>query len=506
MTDTSRLGCPALAGKVMSADEAAAFITAAANIGMSGFTGAGYPKAVPAALVGRISEAKQRNDPFMVSVWTGASTAPELDGALAAVDGVDLRMPYQSDPVTRAKINAGQLDYLDVHLSHVAQMVWEGFFGHLDFAIVEVAAITADGALIPSSSVGNNKTWIDQADHVILEVNSWQPAELAGMHDIYYGTALPPNRKPIEILRPGDRIGEPYLRCPLEKIIAVVPTNSPDRNTPFKSPDPDSQLIAQHVLDFLAHEVRKGRLPDTLLPLQSGVGNIANAVLTGLDAGPFRQLTAYTEVIQDGMLELLRSGTVSVASATAFSLSDDAISEFRANIADYRERIILRPQEISNHPEVIRRLGCLAMNGLIEADIYGNVNSTHVMGSNIQNGIGGSGDFARNAFISMFVTPSTAKRGAISCIVPMVSHVDHTEHDVHVIITEQGLADVRGKPPRRRAQLIIDHCAHPDYRPGLQDYFDRAMASPCGKQTPHLLSEALSWHTRYQQTATMQPG
>ena len=194
---------------------------------------------------------------------------------------------------------------------------------------------------------------------------------------------------------------------------------------------------------------------------------------------------------------------MSLASATAFSLSDDGIAEFADNIADYRDRIILRPQEISNHPEVIRRLGCLAMNGMIEADIYGNVNSTHVMGSSIMNGIGGSGDFARNAFVSFFLTPSTAKGGAISCIVPMASHVDHTEHDVHVIVTEQGLADLRGLPPRRRAQEIIDRCAHPDYRPALQDYLDRATAGAGGQHTPHLLDEALSWHVRYLRDGTM---
>jgi succinyl-CoA:acetate CoA-transferase len=506
MTDRSRLGSMALSAKVMSADEAAALIAPGDNVGMSGFTGAGYPKDVPGALVRRVTEATARGKKFSVSVWTGASTAPDLDGALAAVDGIDLRMPYQSDPVSRAKINAGAMDYLDLHLSHVAQMVWEGFFGHLDVALVEVAGITADGALIPSSSVGNNKTWIDQADKVILEVNSWQPAELEGMHDIYYGTALPPHRKPIQILAPADRIGVPYLNCPPEKIVAVVPTHSPDRNSPFKPPDRDSTLIASHVLDFLTHEVKEGRLPPTLLPLQSGVGNIANAVLAGLDEGPFRPVTAYTEVIQDGMLQLLRSGTLSFASATAFSLSDEGIAELLANISDYRERIVLRPQEISNHPEVIRRLGCLAMNGMIEADIYGNVNSTHVMGSSIQNGIGGSGDFARNAYIAMFLTPSTAKAGAISCIVPMVSHVDHTEHDVHVIVSEQGVADLRGLAPRRRAQRIIDHCAHPDYRPALQDYYDRAMASRSGKHTPHLLAEALSWHVRYLDEGTMQPG
>ena len=505
MTDHPRVRSSALVDKVMTAEEAAAFITSGSNVGMSGFTGAGYPKAVPAALVNRVTEAKAHGGRFAVSVWTGASTAPDLDGALAEVEGIDLRMPYQSDPVSRAKINAGLMDYTDLHLSHVAQMVWEGFFGHMDVAVIEVAGITEEGELIPSSSVGNNKTWIDQADKVILEVNSAQPIELEGMHDIYYGTALPPDRKPLQITHPADRIGVPYLHCPPAKIIAVVPTHSPDRNSPFKPPDADSKEIAGHVLDFLGHEVKKGRLPATLLPLQSGVGNIANAVLMGLDDGPFRPLTAYTEVIQDGMLDLLRSGTLSMASATAFSLSEDGMADLCENIADYHDRIILRPQEISNHPEVVRRLGCLAMNGMIEADIYGNVNSTHVMGSSIQNGIGGSGDFARNAWVSMFLTPSTAKNGAISCIVPMASHVDHTEHDVHVIVTEQGLADLRGLPPRRRAQQIIDHCAHPDYRAALQDYLDRATASRSGKHTPHLLDEALSWHARYLQTGTMRP-
>jgi len=505
MTDRSRLRCKAFADRVMSAEDAAAFVAPGDHVGMSGFTGSGHPKAVPAALVDRVTDTAARGDRFAISVWTGSSTAPELDGALAAADGIDLRMPYQSDPVTRAKINAGLLDYVDVHLSHVAQMVSEGFFGHLDIALIEVAGIAADGALIPSSSVGNNPTWIDMADRVILEVNSWQPIELEGMHDIYHGAALPPHRTPIQILGPSDRIGVPYLHCPPEKIIAVVPTHDPDYSPPSKPADHDSELIAGHVLDFLIHETRHGRLPTTLPPLQSGVGNITNAALAGLDGGPFPPLTAYTEVIQDGMLQLLRSGMMTMASATGFSLSEDGFAELRGGIAGYRDRIILRPQEISNHPEVIRRLGCLAMNGMIEADIYGNVNSTHVMGSSMQNGIGGSGDFARNAYLAMFLTPSTAKRGAISCIVPMASHVDHTEHDVHVIVTEQGVADLRGLPPRRRARQIIDRCAHPDYRPALQDYLDRATATGPGRHTPHLLDEAFSWHVRYLHEGTMRP-
>src|SRR3954463_437148 len=505
MPGSGRIHHAGLARKVVPADAAAAMIKPGATVGVSGVTGAGYPKEVPLALAKRITDANNSGDRFRINVWTGASTAPELDGALAAVDGIELRLPYQSDPVSREKINSGHMEYIDVHLSHVAQMVWMGFLGHLDVALVEVSGITADGALVPSSSVGNNKTWIDQADSVILEVNSWQSADLDGMHDIYYGTALPPNRRPIPLVRPGDRIGEPYFRCPPEKIVAVVETDSPDRNSPFTPPDEASRRIAGHLIEFIEHEVSRGRVPAELLPVQSGVGNVANAALAELAQSRFENLTAYTEVIQDGMLGLLKSGTLTMASATAFSLSPDAVAEFSDNARYYRDRIVLRPQEISNHPELVRRLGILAMNGVIEFDIYGNANSTHLMGSRIQNGIGGSGDFARNAYISFFVTPSTAKGGAISSIVPMVSHVDHTEHDVHVIVTEHGVADLRGLPPRRRAQLVIDRCAAPEYRPLLTDYVQRADRDAYGRHTPHLLAEALGWHTRYVATGSMRP-
>ncbi|MGB2109883.1 propionyl-CoA--succinate CoA transferase [Marinobacter vinifirmus] len=503
MSTESRIRCPKLSKRIMSARDAASLIPSGVNVGMSGFTGAGYPKAVPQALAEHIRDHRARGENFRISVWTGASTAPELDGALAEVDGIEMRLPYQSDPTCRQKINEGKMEYMDIHLSHVAQHAWSGFFGKLDIAVIEVVGITEDGRLIPSSSIGNNKTWIDQADKVILEVNHGQSAGLEGMHDVYYGTALPPRRKPIPITKPDERFGEKYLMCPPEKVIAVVETNSPDRNSRFSDPDENSRRIAGHLLDFFASEVEKKRLPANLLPLQSGVGNIANAVMAGLNEGPFNNLTAYTEVLQDGMLEMLKSGKLAKASATAFSLSPEANQELADNIDFYRDRIVLRTQEISNHPEVIRRLGIIAMNGMIEADIYGNVNSTHVMGTRIMNGIGGSGDFARNGFLSVFMTPSTAKGGSISTIVPMVSHVDHTEHDVQIVVTEQGLADLRGLPPRQRALNIIEKCAHPDFRPRLRDYFERACNSGRGMHTPHLLEEALSWHHRFEETGQM---
>jgi succinyl-CoA:acetate CoA-transferase len=500
----SRVLNQALRQRIMSADEAAALIQNGDSVGMSGFTGSGYPKQVPMALARRVKALREKGETLRIGLLTGASTGPELDGELGAANAVEYRVPYNSDPELRKRINNGEANYSDIHLSHLGQQVEFGFFGKLNVAVIEVTAIYEDGRCIPSTSVGNNNTWIEQADKVILEVNEAQSLDFEGMHDIYYDWGVPPNRKVIPLTSAGQRIGSPYLHIPIEKVVAVVETNSPDRNSPFKEPDEGSKRIAGHILDFLAHEVKKGRLPADLLPLQSGVGNIANAVLHGLTQGQFNNLTSYTEVIQDGMIALIKSGKMLYASATAFSLSPEMIEEVYANIKDYKNSIILRSQEISNNPGIIRRIGVIAMNAMIEGDIYGNVNSTHIMGSKIQNGIGGSGDFARNARLTFFMAPSLAgKNGSISTIVPMVNHVDHTEHDTHIIVTDKGLADLRGLSPKQRARVIIDNCASDDYKPLLNDYFERAKKSGNGMHTPHMLDEAFSMHTRFMKTGSM---
>ena len=162
----------------------------------------------------------------------------------------------------------------------------------------------------------------------------------------------------------------------------------------------------------------------------------------------------------------------------------------RNNIDILKDRLTLRQSEISNSPEVIRRLGVIAINTAIEVDIYGNANSTHISGTKMMNGIGGSGDFERNAYISIFTCSSVAKDGIISSIVPFVSHQDHSEHDVNVIVTEQGVADLRGKSPLERANLIIENCAHPDYKPLLRDYLKLAT----GGHTHHNLPCAFAFH------------
>lgn len=293
----SRITCPILQSKVTSAERAAEVIQNGDSVGMSGFTGAGYPKVIPSALAARMKDAHGRGEEFQIGLWTGASTAPDADGVLASVNGVSRRLPYNSDPTMRALINAGEVEYIDAHLSHSAQNMWWGLYGNLDVAVVEVTAILPNGLLVPSSSVGNNKTWLEQADKVIIEVNSWHPRELEGFHDIYYGARLPPKRKPIPLIDPMQRIGEPYLRVDTAKVVAVVETNHPDRNSRFNPPDADSRAIASHLLEFFRHEVAANRMPEQLLPLQSGVGNVANAVMAGLQDSEFEGLVAFTEVI-----------------------------------------------------------------------------------------------------------------------------------------------------------------------------------------------------------------
>ena len=488
----------ALQAKITTAEAAAALIKPGMNIGTSGFTPAGYPKCVPMALAARMKE-----NPFKINLWTGASVGKELDGALAEVNGIAKRLPYQTNDSVRKQINSGQIQYTDLHLSHVAQMSRYGYLGgDVDVAIVEACAITEDGHIVPTTSLGNAASFVQSAKMVIVEVNVSQPLELEGLPDVYIPLD-PPNRQPVPLTKVDDRIGTPYIPCDPSKIVAIVPCDIPDFVRPLAAIDEDAKAMSAHLIKFFQKEIAAGRLPENLLPLQSGVGSVANAVVCGLVDSPFSNLTVFTEVIQDGMFDLIDAGKLEFASGTSLTPSPDGLKRFYEKIADYRKKIVLRPQEIANSPETARRLGIIAMNTAIEFDIYGHVNSTHIMGSKMMNGIGGSGDFARNGKLTFFFTSSIAKNGDISSIVPMCSHIDHIEHDVDVFVTEQGVADVRGLSPKERAQVIIDNCAHPSYRPMLQDYLDRAIAATKNAHTPHLMDEALSWHARFLKTGTM---
>lgn len=493
-----KIRCTTLQNKIVSAEEAASWIKDGMLLGLSGFALAGDAKVVPLALV-----EKAKIEDFQVDVYTGASLGPEVDQYMAEAGIIRKRAPYQGNSTIRQMINCGEVLYTDAHVSQNAEMIRQGIVGPIDFAIIEATAITEDGLLIPTTSVGNSPIIMQMAKEIIIELNVSYPDSLEGIHDIYIPKPQG-EREPIPLIKAGQRIGTKGIPINLAKVRGIVLSDILDAPSPIVPPNEITAIMAEHLLNFLRDEIKAGRLTNALAPIQSGVGSVANAVLNGFLESEFENLEVYSEVLQDAVFDLLDAGKVKTASGTAITLAKERAEHVYSNLEQYVDRLVLRSQEISNHPEIIRRLGLISVNTALEVDIYGNVNSTHVSGTKVMNGIGGSGDFARNARLGIFVTKSYAKGGTISSIVPMVSHVDHTEHDVDVIVTEQGVADLRGLAPKERVPLIIQCCAHPDYREKLWAYYEAAVEKTGNHHTPHLLEEALSWHIQLAKTNSMQ--
>jgi succinyl-CoA:acetate CoA-transferase len=491
----NRIRKPALEQFIISAQQAALLFKDKMVVASSGFTKAGDSKAVLTALAERAHK-----DPLKITLMTGASLGHGTDGALAEAKALSLRLPFQVDPVLRKAINNGEVFFIDQHLGETANLLRANNFPKIDIAILEACLIEEDGSIIPTTSIGNSASFAALAEKIIIELNLSVPLSIQGVHDIF-STGEYPNRKEIPITKAHSKIGTSAIAINPEKIAGIVITSKTDSPADIEAPDDATTAIANHLIGFFNREVARGNLTKSLLPLQAGIGKVANAVLTGFTHSDFEDLTMYSEVLQDSTFDLLDSGKLLFASGSSITVSQAYYDKIFSNFEAYKNKIVLRPQDISNAAEVIRRLGVIAMNTALECDIYGNVNSTHIGGTHMMNGIGGSGDFARNSYLSIFVTSSIAKDHKISCIVPMVSHVDHCEHDVDIIVTEQGLADLRGLAPRQRAKVIIEKCVHPQYKQQLQDYFERACLK--GGQTPHLLEEAFSWHVQLKETGSM---
>jgi succinyl-CoA:acetate CoA-transferase len=484
-----------LKNRVVTPEEAASWIENGMTLGLSGFTRAGDVKAVPFALVNRV----KNEESFKVNVYTGASLGSDVDKLFAEAGILGKRLPFQADATMRKGINQGDFLFVDQHLSHTAEMIRSDVM-EVDVAILEAVSITESGLVIPTTSIGNSLAFALNAKSIIIEINMAQSELLEGLHDLYE-PGKQGDRQPIPLAKSDDRIGTVGIPVDVEKIKGIVFTKQLDSPSTIVPPDEETVIMAQHLIEFLRTEVKSGRLTESLAPLQSGIGSVANAVLHGMLDSEFENLEVYSEVLQDAVFDLIDAGKVRFASCCSITLSEEKMKKVFNTFDQYRSKLMMRPQEISNHPEIIRRLGLISINTALELDIYGNVNSTHVSGTKMMNGIGGSGDFARNARLAIFVTKSIAKGGKISSIVPFVSHVDHTEHDVDVIVTEQGYADLRGLAPRERVELIIENCAHPMYRNQLRAYYHEALAR--GGQTPHVLEKAFSWHTNFANRGTM---
>lgn len=482
-----------MAYKRMTAAEAAALIKNGENIALSGFTPSGAAKAVTKELAKIALAEHEAGREFQVGIFTGASTGQSTDGDLANAQAIRYRAPYTTNPDFRKHVNMGEIAYNDIHLSQMAQELRYGFMGEVDWAILEVCDLEEGETMCKAyltSAGGISPTAARLAKHVILEHNQFHSPDAKYLHDVYE-LQDPPYRQAIPITKVDDRIGKPYVEIDPKKIVGVVECNIPDEARAFKDLDPVTTKIGNNVAEFLAADMKRGIIPSTFLPLQSGVGTTANAILSALSMDKnIPDFNIFTEVLQDAVVDMMLNGRVKVASACSLTVTNPSLMKVYENINYFKDHLTLRQSEISNSPELIRRLGVIAINTALECDIYGNANSTHITGTKMMNGIGGSGDFERNAYISIFTCPSIAKGGAISSIVPMVSHHDHTEHDVNVIVTEQGVADLRGKSPMQCAQCIIENCAHPDYKQLLWDYLKIAK----GGQTHHNLPAAFSFH------------
>ncbi len=482
----------------VSAQEAAALVKNNDNVGFSGFTHAGCPKVVPVEIAKRAEEEHAKGNPFKIGVFTGASTGDAIDGALSRAKAIKFRTPYQTNKDLRNAINSGEVAYYDLHLSQLAQEIRYGFLGNVDVAIVEACEVTENGQIVPTTGVGILPTICRMAKIVIVELNKSVPQKLRGLHDMYE-LMDPPKRREIPIYEVQNRIGLEYVKVNPNKIY-VVETEKDGDGSPFAPVDEITEKRGENVADFFVEESQAGRIPRTVLPVQSGVGTIANAVLSAMgnnDGIP--RFEVYTEVIQDAVIEMMEEGNISFASGCSLTVSNDVLHQFYNDLDYFKKKLVLRPSEISNNPGVIRRMGVLALNTAIEVDIFGNVNSTHVNGTRMMNGIGGSGDFTRNAYLSIFLTPSVAKDGNISCIVPKATHEDHSEHSVKIIVTEYGVADLRGKDPRSRAVEIIEKCAHPDYRPLLHEYLNLGVKG----HIPQSLDSCFAFHKALLETGSM---
>ena len=478
---------PRLAGDlpVRTAGAVAGSIPADATLAVSGFGSVGYPKAVPQALA-----AGDRD--LSLAVISGGAVGDEIDTALAEAGAIARRYPYATRPAVRERANDGRIAFRDRHVSRVGDEVRFGGLPRPDVAVVEAVAVGPDW-LVPSTSIGQTPAFVEAADRLVVEVNAAQPIALEAFHDVYRPEP-PPDRRPIPLKAVGGRIGSPRIGFEPEALEAVVRTDRPDATYEFREPTAVDRAIGSNVAAFLATEIDDNPALAEALTLEFGVGSLGNALMGALDEVDVgdRRLTYFGEVIQDGLLDAIDADRLEAASATSLALSAAGQRRLFADIDRYAESVVLRPAEVSNAAALLDRFGVVAVNAAVEVDLYGHVNSTHIGGRRLVGGLGGSGDFARHGLVSVFACPSTARGGDVSRVVPMATHVDHTEHDVDVVVTEHGVADLRGLDPRESAAAVVE-VAHPDVRADLRAYLDRAGTG--GGHLPHDLGTAFDWRS-----------
>lgn len=477
------------------AEVAAAHIQDGMIVAMSGYAMAGYPKALVEALVRR----REKGEQLTFQLITGANT-PWLDERLGGARMITRRVPMCASRHLASQANEGSMHYVEQQMHRMPQLIRSGRLGRIDVAVVEAWGFTPDGELIPTTSVGMTHHLMEAADSIIIEINLAQPDILVGLHDIHVPEP-PPDTQPIPLVRADQRIGRNSIPIDVNKVRYIVVSDVPEHIPMLSEITPQATSIADRLMRFLSQEQDRG-WQGQLPPVQTGFGTIADAIANAFRDSPFEGIQFFCGGVTEPVMELLASGKAATVSTGGIGMSD-RVEEILRTTPDLADRLIIRNGDITNNAEVIARLGIVALNTGIEIDIYGNVNASHIAGSRVVNGIGGGANFAQNAGLSVVLIPATAKSGAISQVVPMVSHLDIGEHDVDIIITEHGVADLRGLDDNERADAIIETCAAPEYREALRAYLQDAR-SLCGGHHPQLPERAFAWYRRLKESGSMQ--
>jgi len=460
-----RIRSKALRARVMDADAAVErFVPDRGSIAFSCMGGTSLAKEVPDALA-RSADAGRRYD---LTLLTGGATTTRFETAMARV-GVRRRYPYLSEAARKA-VNDGSVEFFDCRIGEFPELVREGAFTGgrpIDVAVVEATSIDERGRLVPGLAVDALPAFVDGSRHVIVELNEAKP-DLKGLHDIY--RVRPGVPLPIRDVR--DRIGRPYVSVPASKVVAIVESQREDEPSgAYSRPSPTDSRIAERIATFLEGELKRDAWGGRFA-LQLGAGPLAAALMEVL---PFRGADVWTEGIPLRWIAILGEQVRGISTTSMYQLPGDgpALDELSERLDSVLKHVVLRPYDVTNSLEVIARLNVVTIQQAIEVDLFSGANASHV-GRNAHNGVGGSPDFTRAARLVVVAMPSTAAGDRYSRIVPLLASADIPRQDVDVLVTEQGIADLRVLSPRERAEAIIDRCSHPRFRDDLWAYYRKA--------------------------------
>lgn len=474
------------------AEEAAMYIKNGMTVAISGYSSSSYPRAVPQAIAKR----KSNGEALSLNLISGSALS-QLDELLS--DVVARRVPLQGGKSMAKHINNGSCHYVEQQICRIVRLLESGKLGKIDVAIIEACAVDESGHIYLGSSIGIAPLLMEIADKIIIECNAAIPKEVAKLHDIFL-PGTPPNRRPIPFSKINERVGQTTIQAPIDKIKYIVQTDIQPEPEPHRAPSEEILKTVQNLMKFLSKEYPLDG-PKKLPPIQTGFGQLAEAITDAMHGSEYQDIEFYAGGLLESHMEMIASGKAKAATATYMQFTPRTAELFR-NIEGLENKLVLRNLDVINEAETTSRFGILALNSCVEADIYGNVNSSHICGNRVVNGIGGGASFAQNAGLSVMLLPSTSKKGNISTIVPMVAHTDISEHDIDVIITDQGFADLRGLDDLERANAIIENCAAEEYKSLLRQYLEGAIEK-YGGHHPQDMTEAAKWHERLRTTGSM---